>query len=646
MRKPSTSAYGSWTSPITPSLISQSAKTLGQICLDNSAIYWTESIPTDGGRVAIMKCNENYVCSVITPSPFNVRSTIHEYGGGSYTASDETIYFSNYTDQQIYKHIEGTHPQQLTNTPGSRYSDYRIDKSRNCLISVTEEHFENAAEPINTISLVDLDTGHVRPIISGSDFYSNPRLDHSGTRIAWLCWNHPNMPWDGTQLWVATINSDGSIQNEQMLSQGKSDSIYQPEWGLDGCLFFVSDRTGWWNIHKWDGDSTVNLTPIEAEFAKPQWIFGTGTYGIMSEDLIIASRTKNGRWDITTLDSNTGALIELDSTYPEMGRGDLKANSSSLVVEASSPTTPMSLLRYDFTSGTWNAITSSNSADVPENYISKAIQIEYESNPGTTSHANYYAPLNPDFQGPEDTLPPLIVKSHGGPTQSAQVGLDYTIQYWTSRGFAVVDVNYSGSTGYGTAYRDSLKGQWGILDVKDCIEAALYLSREGLVDQNKLCITGGSAGGYTTLAALTFHNIFSAAASHYGVSDLIALAKETHKFESSYLDQLVGPYPSAHDLYEQRSPINHTDGLGCPIILFQGVEDKIVPQNQADRMYEAILSKGIPVSYLLFEGEQHGFRRPESIKRVLEAELYFYSRIFKFPVLQPSEPVQIHNLDP
>ena len=366
----------------------------------------------------------------------------------------------------------------------------------------------------------------------------------------------------------------------------------------------------------------------------------------MSEDLIIASRTKNGRWDITTLDSNTGALIELDSTYPEMGRGDLKANSSSLVVEASSPTTPMSLLRYDFTAGTWNAITSSNSADVPENYISKAIQIEYESNPGTTSHANYYAPSNPDFQGPEDTLPPLIVKSHGGPTQSAQVGLDYTIQYWTSRGFAVVDVNYSGSTGYGTAYRDSLKGQWGILDVKDCIEAALYLSREGLADQNKLCITGGGAGGYTTLAALTFHNIFSAGASHYGVSDLIALAKETHKFESRYLDQLVGPYPSAHDLYEQRSPINHTDELGCPIILFQGVEDKIVPQNQADRMYEAILSKGIPVSYLLFEGEQHGFRRPESIKRALEAELYFYSRIFKFPVLKPSEPVQIHNLDP
>ena len=645
MTKPSISAYGSWTSPITPSLISQSAKTLGQICLDGSDIYWTESIPSDGGRIAIMKCDENHDYSLITPSPFNVRSTVHEYGGGSYTVSDETIYFSNYTDQQIYKHTQGSQPYRLTNTPTSRYSDYTVDRFRNCLISVTEEHLEDSPEPINTISMVDVNTGIVRPIVYGSDFYSNPRLNPSGTLLAWLSWNHPNMPWDGNQLWVATINTDGTLGQKQMLSLGESDSIYQPEWSQDGSLFFVSDRTGWWNIHKWDGSTTINLTPIQAEFGKPQWVFGSATYGIMSENLIIASRTINGRWGITTLNPNAGTLSELDSKFPEMGRGDLKVNAFSLVMEASAPTTPMSLIKYDFESRSWNTIASSNTANIPTEYISQPVQIEYKSKTGYISYANYYSPTNPDFQGPPNTSPPLLVKSHGGPTQAAQVGLDYNIQYWTSRGFAVVDVNYSGSTGYGTEYRNRLKGEWGVLDVQDCIGAALYLSGQGLVDKNKLCISGGSAGGYTTLSALTFHNVFAAGASHYGVSDLIGLAEETHKFESRYLDQLVGPYPSAHDLYVRRSPRYHINQLNCPIILFQGTEDRIVPQSQSDLMYQAVLSRKIPVSYLLFEGEQHGFRKPETIQRVLEAELYFYSRIFNFTTDKPLEPVPIHNLD-
>ncbi len=646
MSKPKISAYGSWISPITPSLISQSSKTLGQIYLDGNTIYWTESIPSESGRIAIMKCDEHNTRSLITPNPFNVRTTVHEYGGGAYTVSGGTIYFSNYTDQQIYKHIPGTDPQRLTNTPKFRYCDYIVDKNRNSLLSVTEDHSADGSEPIHTISLIDLDSGLTRSIISGDDFYSNPRLDRSGTRLTWLSWNHPNMPWDGTQLWVATIDIDGVLKEQKMISLGESDAIYQPEWGPDGSLFFVSDRTGWWNIHKWDGDTTTNLTPIQAEFAKPQWVFGSATYGVMSEDQIIASRTKNGKWGITTLNPNTGTLTELDSTYPEMGRGDLKVNASSLIVEASSPITPMSLLTYDFDSNAWNSIASSNTANVPLSYISEPIQIDYDSGTGITSHANYYGPSNPDFEGPAGSLPPLIVKSHGGPTQAAQVGLDYNIQYWTSRGFAVVDVNYAGSTGYGTAYRNRLKGEWGVLDVIDCIGAALHLSQQGLVDPDKLCISGGSAGGYTTLSALTFHNVFSAGASYYGVSDLVALSKETHKFESRYLDQLVGPYPNRHDIYVQRSPIYHIDKLNCPIILFQGAEDKIVPQSQANLMYESILSKGIPVSYLLFDGEQHGFRRPETIKRVLEAELYFYSRIFEFSAPQLHDPVHIYNLDP
>ena len=641
---PTTAPYGSWKSPITTDLIVSGSIGLGEVALDGEDIYWVEMRPAEGGRMVVVKRTPDGEISDITPGPFSARTRVHEYGGGAYLVHEGTVYFSNYSDQRMYRQDSGEAPEPITPETDMRYADGCFDAARNRVICVREDHTQDG-EPINAIVAVDA-LGKAEQVVlsQGSDFCSTPRISPDGSTLAWLTWDHPNMPWDGTLLLVASINDQGLLGELQVVAGGKTESIFQPEWSPDGAFHFVSDRSGWWNLWRWEDGQLRQLTDRNAEFGKPQWVFGSDTYSFASAELIACSYVENGAWKIATLDIESGMLLAVETPFSEMGRGDLKAGGGKVVFIAGAPSLPMTLVLYDLAENKWRELRKSHDLEVEPGFISEPQPVEFPTEDGKTAHAFFYPPKNSDFQGPAGEKPPLLVKSHGGPTGAASTALNLGIQFWTSRGIGVLDVDYGGSTGYGRAYRERLNGAWGIVDVDDCCNAALHLVSKGEADENRLAIDGGSAGGYTTLAALTFKDVFKAGASHYGVSDLEALAKETHKFEARYLDGLVGPYPEESALYKERSPIHHTDRLSCPLILFQGLEDQIVPPSQAEMMFDAVRAKGITTAYIPFEGEQHGFRRAENIKRVLEAELYFYSKVFGFDLADSIEPVDILNL--
>ncbi|MDP6498177.1 MAG: S9 family peptidase [Dehalococcoidia bacterium] len=639
-----TAPYGSWQSPITTDLIVSGAIGLGQIALDDEDIYWAELRPSEGGRMVVVKHTPDGETTDITPAPFSARTRVHEYGGGAYLVHEGVVYFSNYADQRMYRQDQGGDPQPITPETDMRYADGCFDSARDRIICVRENH-TSEGEPVNVIVAVDaLGQGEQQVLSQGSDFCSNPRISPDGSTLAWLTWDHPNMPWDGTFMLVASFNDRGQLGEPQVVAGGRAESIFQPEWSPDGVLHFVSDSSGWWNLWRWEDGQARQLTSRNAEFGKPQWELGSGTYSFVSEELIACSYNEGGVWKIAMLQIESGMLLAVYTPFTEMGRGDIRAGDGKIVFIGGAPTLPVSLVLFDLASSKWQELRKSSDLDIDPGYISAAQPVEFPTEDGKTAHAFYYPPKNPDFQGPAGEKPPLLVKSHGGPTGAASSALGLATQFWTSRGIGVLDVNYGGSTGYGREYRERLNGKWGIVDVDDCCNAALHLVSQGEADGDRLAIDGGSAGGYTTLAALTFKEVFKAGASLYGVSDLEALAKKTHKFESRYLDGLVGPYPENQDLYKQRSPINHTDRLSCPLILFQGLEDQIVPPSQAEMMFDAVLAQGLPTAYIPFEGEQHGFRRAENIKRVLEAELYFYSRVFGFELADSVEPVNIENL--
>ncbi|MBA3768750.1 MAG: S9 family peptidase, partial [Acidobacteria bacterium] len=576
---------------------------------------------------------------------FNSRTRVHEYGGGDYAVLDGTIYFSNFADQRLYSQTNTQEPQPITPPVEMRYADAVIDGRRRRLICVREDHTEAEREAINTLASINLDGGGVAAgvvIVSGNDFYSSPRLSPDGSRLAWLTWNHPNMPWDGTELWVGELDEDGTMSRSERVAGGIDESIFQPEWSPDGLLYFVSDRSGWWNLYRLRDNNIEALCPAEAEFGQPQWVFGLSSYGFESAFGIICTYIERGSSRLARLNTQTGKLDIIETPYADITY--LRVGAGRAVFRGGSPTTPASIVQLDLATRETEALRRSNDLKIDSAYLSIAQAVEFPTENGLAAHAFFYPPQNKDFSAPEGERPPLLVKSHGGPTSACSSTLSLNIQYWTSRGIAVLDVNYGGSTGYGRAYRQRLKDQWGIVDVDDCVNGAKYLTGRGLVDSERLMIDGGSAGGYTTLCAVTFRDAFKAGASHFGVSDAEALAKETHKFESRYLDGLIGPYPERADIYRERSPIHFTDQLSCPVIFFQGLEDKVVPPNQAEMMFEALRAKGVAVAYVAFEGEQHGFRRAENIKRALDGELYFYSRVFGFELADRVEPVEIENL--
>ncbi len=641
---PVTAPYGCWKSPITTALIVSGAVGLGQIALDGDDVYWVEMRPAEGGRMVIVRRSADGATVDVTPGPYSVRTRVHEYGGGAFLVADGVVFFSNFADQRLYRQDPGAEPRAITRDAALRYADGVFDAGRGRIICVREDHTVEG-EPVNAIVAVDVEGANPQEtLFAGSDFCAAPRLNPGGTSLAWLSWNHPNMPWDGTTLLVADFDASGRLGEGQAVAGSPDESVLQPLWAPDGELYFVSDRSGWWNLYRWRNGEVQSVLEIEAEFARPQWVFDPASYGFLDDGRIVCSYVQRGVWNIGVIDVEAATLTRLDLPYSEMGRGELRASGERVVFSAAAPDRPMSLLSLDIKSGATETLQQAHTLEVDTAYLSAPEPVEFDTTDGRTAHAFYYPPRNPDFVAPQGEKPPLLVKSHGGPTAAASTALDLGIQFWTSRGFGVVDVNYGGSTGYGTEFRRRLNGAWGIVDVDDCANAARFLAARGDADPDRLAIDGGSAGGYTTLAALTFRDVFKAGASYYGVSDLEALAKETHKFESRYLDSLVGPYPERRDLYVERSPINHTELLSCPLLLLQGLEDQIVPPNQAEMMFEAVRDKGLPTAYVAFEGEQHGFRRSENIERALEAELYFYSRVFGFELAEEVEPVEIENL--
>jgi dipeptidyl aminopeptidase/acylaminoacyl peptidase len=635
------SPYGSWKSPISAEVVAAGEVGLEQIRLDGDDIYWIERRAQEGGRKVIVRRSNDGRMTDVTPVGFNARTRVHEYGGGDYAIANGTVIFSNFTDQRLYLQELGCEPKPLTPEGALRYADGQIDPPRNLLFCIREDH-SGHGEAVNSIVCIDVNGESAGSVIaSGNDFYASPRLSPDGSKLAWLTWNHPNMPWDGTELWAGKLSDDGSLTEKEKVAGGVDESVFQPEWSLDGTLCFVSDRTGWWNLYRWRETEIEPLCPMDAEFGQPQWVFGASLYGFASERRIVCGYSKNGCDYLATLDTGARELDTIELPFTAISQ--VRANRNRAVFIGASATEATSVVSLDLATEPFEVLRRSREKDVDGGYLATPQAIEFPTEKGVTAHGYFYAPRNRDYAAPSDEKPPLLVMSHGGPTAATSASLKYSIQYWTSRGIAVLDVNYGGSSGYGRAYRQRLNGHWGIVDVDDCVNGARYLVERSEVDGNRLAIRGGSAGGYTTLCALTFRDTFKAGASHYGISDLEALAKDTHKFESRYLDRLIGPYPERRDLYVQRSPIHFTDRLSCPIILFQGLEDQVVPPGQAEKMIEAVRAKKLPVAYLTFEGEQHGFRKAENIRRVLEAELYFYSKVFGFELADWVDPVEIVN---
>lgn len=642
MSKKVISPYGSWKSPITSDLIVQGTIPLVNVAFDGQDLYWAEAHPSEAGRNTVMKKSSDGMVVELTPAPFNVRTRVHEYGGAPYFIHESTLYFSNFEDNLLYLRKENEEIRPITSDSSHRYADATIDSQRGHLYWVREDHTKSDIFAETTIVAMDLDGSNERIIVSGNDFYSNPRVSPDGKQLAYITWNHPNMPWDETELWVADLNEDGTVSNAGMVAGGSGESVIQPVWSPDGVLYFVSDSSNWWNIMRKKGNEAEEILPMEAEFGSPSWVFGISDYDFIDETTIIAAYTQNGARHLAKIDVEKGVLTPLETGFSHFS--SVHSNGSQITFIAASPREFPRVIRMDAEATHLEVIKASAELSVDEKFLSVPVSIEYPTEENKTAHAIYYRPNNPNFSAPADEKPPLLVHVHGGPTGSSSPTLNLVNQYWTSRGFAVIDVNYGGSTGYGREYRDRLKGNWGIVDVQDCVNAVRYLVKKGEVDSDRVAIAGGSAGGYTTLASLVFTDVYNAGASHFGLSELEVFAGETHKFESRYMDGLLGPYPEGKEIYYERSPINFTDQLSCPVIFFQGLDDKIVPPNQAELMVEALKTKGLPVAYIAFEGEGHGFRMSQNIKRSLDGEFYFYSKVFGFDPADTIEPVPIDNL--
>lgn len=628
MASKTTAAYGTWQSPISADLIVQGALGLTSVSIDGDDVYWIEMRPTERGRYAIVRRNPSGIEEEILPAEMSARTRVHEYGGGAYCVDKGRIIFSNFTDQRMYFIRPGSEPEPLTPPGDFRYADAIFDDGHNRVICVREDHGAGR-EATNKLVAIDLtDKFQSTVLASGRDFYSTPRLSPDGQYLAWLEWDHPNMPWDGTELCLASIASDGSLNQHRVIAGGPNESIFQPEWSPDGVLHFVSDRTGWWNLYEWRDERIEALCSTEAEFGRPQWGFGMRMYAFADRNRIVCIVTRKAMDSLAFYNRATRTLEQINVPFTAIG--SIRANSRFAFFVAASPAEHACIARLDLESRQHECIKLSSTIAINKDDVSQATQIAFETTDGETAFGFFYSPRNSAFEAPRGERPPLIVMSHGGPTAAASAAFNLGTQFWTTRGFAVLDVNYRGSTGYGRKYREALDGNWGIVDVDDCVKGALHLVREGKVDEERIAITGGSAGGFTTLCALTFRDVFKAGASHYGVSDCEALAKDTHKFESRYLDRLIGPYPESKDVYYERSPIHFTERLNAPVIFFQGLDDKIVPPDQAEKMVEALRAKGITVEYVTFVGEQHGFRQAANIKRALEDELAFFAKVFGF----------------
>jgi dipeptidyl aminopeptidase/acylaminoacyl peptidase len=640
---PATLPYGSWPSPIgIDDLVADNVR-LSDPWVDGDDVYWIEGRPAEAGRSVLVVRSSDGTTRDVTPAPFDVRSRVNEYGGGAYTVAGGTVLFSHVADGRLYRLDPGDDvPQPITPEGAYRYADLRFDAARRRFVAIREDH-TGTGEP--RAAIVDVALDGERPpsvLYEGPDFVAAPRPSPDGRRLAWLEWDHPDMPWDATRLRVADIIADGTLGPSDLAAGGVDESIAQPEWSPDGTLHFVSDRTGWWNIYRLaPGPRLEPLSPVDAEFADPAWVFDRSSYGFLPDGSIVAVGRARGRDRLFHI-APGDVVGEVESPYTDIGT--LRVGPAGIVANVGTPTEPPSVVTLDpSTLAPTGVLRHSTSAVIDPSFISVPESITFPTAGGRMAHALFYRPVNADAVAPDGELPPLVVRSHGGPTGSAVNALELTYQYLTSRGIAVVDVDYGGSTGYGRAYRQALEGEWGVVDVDDCIGAARYLVGRGDVDGERLAIEGGSAGGYTTLAALAFRDVFAAGISAFGVCDLEALATDTHKFESRYLDRLVGPYPAMADRYRERSPIHAFDAISVPVLILQGLDDKVVPPAQAETMVEALAARGVPYAYLAFEGEGHGFRGEAAQRRTIEARLAFLGVVFGFTPADALEPLDLHG---
>lgn len=636
--------YGGWPSPIGAATVTRQQNKLGQLVADGERLLLLEGRPDEGGRVTLLALDPDRpeTSTELTPAPINVRTRLHEYGGACLAAGDGLIVYVDDQDQRLWRRDPDGSARPLSPRANGRrrFAEPSIDTCRKRVIAV-EELDRGSSEPESRLVAVPLDGGDPVTLARGHDFFAYPRLSADGQRLAFLVWDHPDMPWDATRLMLAEIAADGSLGEPRCIAgDGGGEAVLQPEFTADGRLLWLSDRTGFWNL--WGEGSDRPLYATDHDMGGPLWQVGTSWWTPIDAGQALVTIIDRGFETLAVLDLERAALQALDLPYAAFG--ELTVVGRTVYCRAAAVDRPAAVIAVDLDRGSHLVLRVAGALELDPAWIAFPKPISFTSRSGRTAHGFYYPPTNPEVTPPADRLPPLIVRSHGGPTGAASPALKLGYQFWTSRGFAVVDVDYAGSTGYGRAYREALSGQWGIADVEDCIAAAEHLAAEGLADPARLVISGGSAGGFTTLCALTFHTTFRAGASAYGIGDLEALMRTTHKFESRYLDRLIGPWPDAAATYRDRSPIHHTDRLACPLILFQGQEDKIVPPAQSEAMRDALRAKGLPVAYLAFPGEGHGFRAAETQQTVLMAEYAFYCRIFDITPADDLPPLDIDNL--
>ena len=645
--------FGAWPSPITPDAIVADTIRLSSVSLDAGRIGWLEGRPREGGRNVFVRAAIRADAAGqadgagrpadITPEPFNVRSRVHEYGGGAYTVSGDRAWFSNDADGRIYTQAAGAAPAPLTAERPVRFADLTFDPGHRRLLAVRESHREDAP-PVNDLVAVSTEDGSVQVLASGHDFFAAPAPNPDGRRLAWLAWNQPDMPWDAAALWVAELDRDGLPRAPIRVAGGSGCAAFQPAWSPEGVLWCVADPEGWWNLHRWSDGELRCMYRAEHEFGKPLWQLGTTTFGFDGGGNAVCAWRSGGAWRLGRLGPD-GAMTPIPLPWTSID--SLCVCGSTAAFIGGAPDRSAAVVSVDLDSGESRVHRVSSALSIDEDTLSYPVALSYPTAGGKEiAHGYYYPPYNASCRGPADASPPLLVMSHGGPTGAASDTLSPMTQFWTSRGFAVLDVDYRGSTGYGRAYRERLYREWGVVDVEDCAAGAVHLADTGRADRERLAIRGSSAGGYTTLAALTFHDVFRAGASYYGICDLAVLAGDTHKFEARYLDRLVGEWPSDRDVYRARSPLHHALRIGCPIIFFQGLDDRVVPPNQAELMVDALDRRGLPVAYFPFEGEGHGFRKDATIRRCLEAELFFYARVFGFEPADAPVPVEIRNAPP
>ena len=645
MTEPTVAPYGSWRSPIRIEDLVVDQVGLMEPWIDGDDLYWLEARPSEAGRQVLMRVGVDGAAEAIVPESVSVRDRVHEYGGASYTVAGGTVVYSDLADGRLYRLDPGAEaPVPITPAGPWRYADPRFDATHRRFVVVREDH-SGAGEPRNEIVDVALDgEREPRVLVTGPDFVAAPRVSPDGGRLAWLEWDHPNMPWEATRLRVAVVTPDGSLGGAELAAGGPDELVVQPEWSADGVLHLVSDRSGWWNLYRIvEGPRLEPLAPMAVEFADPAWVFGRSSYGFLVDGSIVAVGRRAGRDKLFHI--APGELIgEVETPFTEFE--GLRSGSPGVLILAGSPSSARVLVRLDpETLAPAGILRRASSMALDQAGLALPESITFPTSGGREAHALYYAPVNPDFVGPADQRPPLVTLSHGGPTSNASTALDLSIQFLTTRGIAVVDVDYGGSSGYGRAVRQELDGAWGVVDVDDCAAAATFLAERGDVDPDRLAIAGGSAGGYTTLAALAFRDTFAAGMSRYGIGDLEILAQDTHKFESRYMDGLVGPYPERADLYRQRSPVHYLDEISCPVLILQGADDHVVPPTQANAIVAAMEANAIPHGYLLFEGEGHGFRGEAAIRRAQEAELSFLGQVFGFEPADPIEPIDLVGLD-